>query len=278
MVRFKYKNSEKAGEVVQHSYEISDFDDLVFEHRNREYGAYQLRKRYVRALFTGIIIASLFGISLVLIPFLVRPSDEKVVYGGRGYAISVRMENFNTPPQEQIYVPAGPPPPPSVKASEPIEYVAPEVVDTLVPVEMAQVSTDLILAANDDIIVDVPGSGFGDDLLAGGDGTGWEEPLYIVEEMPTFRGGGIDRFREWVGRRTNYPEEAIINKIRGTVFLTFIVEKDGSVSNVTVIKGVHPLLDEVAVKAISESPKWSPGLQRGQPVRVRFQIPLVFQF
>ena len=133
------------------------------------------------------------------------------------------------------------------------------------------------LASSDSDIIDVTaGSGFGDDLLPGGDGSGNEEPLFIVEVMPTFKGGDLNKFRDWVGKRTKYPEAAITNKIRGTVFLTFIVEKDGSVSNVTVIKGVHPLLDEEAVKAISESPKWSPGLQRGQPVRVRFQIPLEF--
>ncbi len=62
------------------------------------------------------------------------------------------------------------------------------------------------------------------------------------------------------------------------MFLTFIVEKDGSVSNVTVVKGVDPLLDDEAVKVISESPKWTPGLQRGEPVRVRYSIPLNFMF
>ncbi len=96
--------------------------------------------------------------------------------------------------------------------------------------------------------------------------------------MPSFKGGGFEKFREWVQKRTNYPQEAIDKKVRGKVFLTFIVEKDGSVSNVTVVKGVDPLLDNEAVKAISESPKWEPGLQRGQPVRVRYSIPLNFSF
>jgi protein TonB len=96
--------------------------------------------------------------------------------------------------------------------------------------------------------------------------------------MPTFKGGDLSKFRDWVWKRTNYPQAAIDKKIRGTVFLTFIVEKDGSVTNVTVIKGVDPIVDYEAVKTISESPKWSPGLQRGQPVRVRFQIPMNFMF
>jgi len=159
-----------------------------------------------------------------------------------------------------------------------VEYVPPVIVDSILPIEQTMVSTDEVLASAEGDIVDASGSGFGDDLLPGGDGTGSDEPLFIVETMPTFKGGDLTEFRNWVGKRTRYPEAAIINKIRGTVFLTFIVEKDGSVSNVTVVKGVHPLLDEEAVRAISDSPKWSPGLQRGLPVRVRFQIPLDFRY
>lgn len=272
----KKRDTRLSGDKVHHSFEISDFDDLVFEHRNREYGAYQLRKRYNRALFTGLIISSLLGILMVVVPFIVRPGPEKVLAGGRGYAVSVRMENL-TPPQEEIYVPPAPPPPTRTsKMAEPVEYVPPVVVDTIIPVELTQIATDAALASEGNELAEAGGSGFGDDLLSGGDGSGFEEPLFIVEVMPTFRGGDLTKFREWVSKRTNYPPAAIENKIRGTVFLTFIVEKDGSVSNVTILKGVHPLLDEEAIKVISESPKWSPGLQRGQPVRVRFQIPLSF--
>jgi protein TonB len=276
-VKIKKRDKGLIRETVHQSYWISDFDDLVFENRNREYGAYQLRKKYNRALLTGVIIASLFGISIVIIPFLARPDPDKIVLGGSGYTLSVRMENFE-PPRERIYVPTGPPPPEAAKMQEPVKYVPPVVVDTVVPVELTQVTTDAVLASRDNELIDATGSGFGDDLLSGGDGTGTEEPLFLVEVMPTFRGGDLNKFRDWVQKRTNYPEAAIINKIRGTVFLTFIVEKDGTVSNVTVIKGVHPLLDEEAVKTISESPRWSPGLQRGQPVRVRFQIPLSFAY
>jgi protein TonB len=94
--------------------------------------------------------------------------------------------------------------------------------------------------------------------------------------MPTFRGGDINKFRDWVQRRTNYPQAAIEQKIQGKVFLTFIIEPDGSVSNVTVVKGVAQIIDDEAVKAIQSSPKWSPGLQRGQAVRVRFSMWLNF--
>ncbi len=257
-------------------FNVTDFDDLVFENRNRDYGAYQLRKRYFRALFTGLIVAVAVALISVLIPFLSRPDDEYVVSGGFGYSVSVQMENLELP--EQIYVPPAPAPPAASRPAESVEYVPPVVVDSIIPLDSSPVATDVALASSGDDLTEGPGSGFGEDLIPGGTGEGLEEPLFLVEVMPTFRGGDLTKFREWVGKRTNYPEEAINAKLRGTVFLTFIVEKDGSVSNVTVIKGVHPLLDEEAIKAISESPKWSPGLQRGQPVRVRFQIPLTFRY
>jgi len=275
-VKLNWKNTGPAAGTDHQPFKISDFDDLVFEHRNREYGAYDLRKRYNRAVLAGTIIAVLAAFIAIMIPFISRPSGERVVTGGDGF-YQVKMENLQ-PPEELIYIPPAPPPPEAAKTRETVEYVPPVVVDTVIPIEQTMVSTDEALASADGDVIDASGSGFGDDLLPGGDGTGSEEPLFIVETMPSFKGGDLTVFRNWVGKRTRYPETAIINKIRGTVFLTFIVEKDGSVSNVTVVKGVHPLLDEEAVKAISDSPKWSPGLQRGQPVRVRFQIPLDFRY
>ena len=77
-------------------------------------------------------------------------------------------------------------------------------------------------------------------------------------------------------KRTNYPQAAVDSRIQGKVYLTFIIETDGSVSNVTIVKGVDPLIDVEAVRTIQSSPKWSPGLQRGQPVRVRYSMSLSF--
>lgn len=274
-MKVNFKNIVKGEIGGRFPAEMTDFDDIVFEHRNREYGAYQLRKRYNRVLFAGLLIASVLVSLAVIIPFLSRPVDERVVTGGGGY-VQVQLENLEQP--EEIYVPPAPPPQEPAKIEEAVRYVPPVVVDSILPIEQAPLSTDEILASPEGEIVDAIGSGFGDSLIPGTEGGGTEEPMFQVEVMPSFRGGDLSKFRLWVGNRTPYPKAAMDNKIRGTVFLTFVVEKDGSVSNVTVVKGVHPLLDSTAVKAISESPKWSPGLQRGQPVRVRFSIPLVFMF
>jgi periplasmic protein TonB len=276
-VKIKKTDRELSGKTDLHTSEIRDFDDLVFEKRNKAYGAYQLRKKYNSVLNTGTLLASLFGVIVVVLPFIARPVNEHIVTGGNG-GVQVTIQNLEQPPEEKIYVPPVPPPSEAAKMPETVKYVPPVVVDTIVPVEQAQITTDAALASQDSELIDAAGSTFGDGLLPEGDGSGTEEPLFIVEVMPSFKGGDQNKFREWVGKRTNYPQAAIDNKIRGTVYLTFIVEKDGSVSNVTVVKGVHPLLDNEAVKAISESPKWTPGLQRGQPVRVRFQIPLSFNY
>lgn len=105
----KNRNRDKQSSVNndKHSFRIKDFDDLVFENRNREYGAYKLRKRYNRALLTGVIIGSLLMTAVVLIPFLKRPPVDRILSGGAGFR-SVQMENY-MPPEEEIYVPPAPP-------------------------------------------------------------------------------------------------------------------------------------------------------------------------
>ena len=104
-----------------------------------------------------------------------------------------------------------------------------------------------------------------------------EEVFVIVEDMPKFKGGDINTFREWVQKRVRYPELAAENGIQGRVFITFVVETNGTVSNVTISRSVDQLLDEAAKEAVMASPKWEPGMQRGRPVRVRYSIPIIFQ-
>ena len=95
--------------------------------------------------------------------------------------------------------------------------------------------------------------------------------------LTKFRGGDINKFREWVQKKTKYPEIATINGIQGKVYVTFIVERDGTVSNGKVVKGVDPLINDEALKAVMSSPKWTPGKQRGTAVRVSYIIMINFQ-
>jgi len=104
-----------------------------------------------------------------------------------------------------------------------------------------------------------------------------EQIFVIVEDMPTFHGGDVDKFRDWVQSRVKYPQIAAENGIQGRVFIMFVVEPDGSVSNVTILRSVDPALDNEAKRVVESSPKWVPGKQRGAPVRVRFSMPINFQ-
>jgi len=104
-----------------------------------------------------------------------------------------------------------------------------------------------------------------------------EEVFVIVEDMPKFKGGDINKFREWVQKRVRYPEIAAENSIQGRVYVTFVVETSGLVSNVSITRSVDAILDNAAKEAVEASPKWEPGMQRGRPVRVRYSIPIIFQ-
>lgn len=103
-----------------------------------------------------------------------------------------------------------------------------------------------------------------------------EEIFVIVEDMPSFQGGDINKFREFINRNLRYPEIAAENGIQGRVILSFVVEPHGGVSNVRILRGVDPALDKEAIRVVESSPKWKPGMQRGKPVRVSFNIPIIF--
>ncbi len=104
-----------------------------------------------------------------------------------------------------------------------------------------------------------------------------EEIFLTAETMPTFEGGGLDKFRSWVQSKFRYPVVAQENGIQGQVVVTFVVGKDGSVSGVQVLSAPDKSLGEEAVRVIESSPKWSPGKQRGNTVRIRYNLPIQFR-
>lgn len=104
-----------------------------------------------------------------------------------------------------------------------------------------------------------------------------DETFTKVEDMPTFRGKEAGYFREWIYKNLTYPQKAIDNQIQGTVYISFVINKDGAVSDIEIVRGVHALLDNETVRVISSSPPWEPGRQWGKPVRVKFIFPLSFK-
>lgn len=104
-----------------------------------------------------------------------------------------------------------------------------------------------------------------------------DTPIIKAEKMPTFQGGDLMKFREWVQKRLRYPQIAQENGISGRVTLSFVIEKDGSLTNIEVMQSPDRSLSEEAIRVLKTSPKWEPGKQRNQPVRVKYTLPVAFQ-
>lgn len=102
-------------------------------------------------------------------------------------------------------------------------------------------------------------------------------PFQLVERKPSFQGGDANQFSKWVNQRLVYPQIAKENGVQGRVTLQFTVEKNGSVTNVKVLRGVDPFLDAEAVRVVSLSPKWTPGYQRDRAVPVTYTFPVIFK-
>lgn len=105
-----------------------------------------------------------------------------------------------------------------------------------------------------------------------------EAPVIRAEQMPKFgKSGGLDEFRDWCLKQIVYPQAAIDNGIQGNVVLSFVIEKDGTLTNIKVLRSRDRDLDAEAVRVLKSSPKWQPGKNRGKPVRVTYTLPINFQ-
>ena len=104
-----------------------------------------------------------------------------------------------------------------------------------------------------------------------------DEPFIYAEFMPTFQGKDGSYFRNYVAENVSFPNDAREYGISGTVYVTFIIDKDGSVTNVEIKRGVHPVIDQAVLEVIKNSPKWDPGINNGRYVRVRYTIAIAFK-
>ncbi len=103
-----------------------------------------------------------------------------------------------------------------------------------------------------------------------------DQPFLFAETMPSFNGGDLSTFRNWVMARIQYPQIAAENGISGRVILTFVIEKDGSLSSIETLVTPDRSLSEEAIRILKTSPKWSPAMQRNQAVRLKFTLPVEF--
>lgn len=251
-------------------------NELVFEDKNKQYGAYQLRKNHNRNVALALLITGAsfaFVVSLPAIIDWIKNNTEEVV----APVDITSLDLTPPPPLDETEPPPPPPPPPPVM--ETVKFTPPvvtdeEVVDDPPPVqteETPQISTVTQEGTgNEDIIIpESTGNGVVEAVV--------EAPLAIVEQMPTFPGGELEMMK-YIQKNVQYPQVEKEAGISGTCYVTFVVEKDGSITDVKVLRGVSggPGCDREAIRVVKSMPAWKPGKQNGREVRVQFNLPIKF--
>jgi len=267
----------------------NDFLDILFDGRNKDYGAYDLRRRYNKRVRNAILGTT--AIALLLVGSYVVSNN--LMASERHIRIKPDVPVFELdklPPPETKVVPPPPPPP-----AAPAPMKSTIRVTTLAVVPDDKVSPDEEPPKNSDIQNKTIGltNTIGDDvngvesnLLTAGSGTGVVD-LYkapdkdkvfdFVEIMPSFPGGEA-ALMKFLGKNTRFPHMAQETGVSGTVFIKFVVDAEGNIKDVETV-GAHKGagLEEEAMRVVKSMPKWKPGRQNGQNVSVQFNLPINFR-
>jgi len=252
---------------------VKPFDEIVFEHRNKEYGAYELRKRYDRNMNLAFIIAiSVFVIS-VSIPAIMDFLDSIVPAEAD---TNVELTLVDAPPLDKDIPPPPPPPDPPPPVQETIKFTPPVVTEEPIDEKdipppqdeiKVQVGTETKEGTGD---IELPTEGDGKDEVEAP-----QQIFTIVEQMPEFP-GGEEKLFEYLGKNIKYPSMARENGITGTVYVTFVVEGNGEISDVKKLRGIGGGCDEEAMRVVKAMPSWRAGKQNGKSVRVQYNLPIKF--
>ncbi|TAH26452.1 MAG: energy transducer TonB [Cytophagales bacterium] len=250
-------------------------DEIVFDGRNQEYGAFELRKFYNIHLIRSVL-AGLFIFSLALFsPQIIELFTSKEAENENIVITEVTLEQ--PPPLNENEPPPPPPPPveapkiattkflpPVIKKDEDVlEEEAPPVVEEIKGNTAAVTQEGIV---SDEVPVEAPNTEVGEKT---------EEAVLWVAEKQTFKGGDIMKF---LGKEIRYPAQAQNNNVAGRVIVEFIIEKDGSVSNVKAVRGIGSGCDEEAERVIKlTNGLWNPGKNNGHPVRLKMMQPIFFK-
>lgn len=248
---------------------VDQLDEIVFSNRNKEYGAYALRRAYRRFVNRSMLFAIVIMLAVVLIPFFIW---KQTATAGEETTVTSEMMDMATNKKEDA--PPPPPPPPEQVMEQKAKFTAPVVtMDTTEVVEISQddlnQSTVNVNVSTEDVVVEDDGS---DDIIEEVIAT----PVFtVVEEMPTFPGGDESRVR-FLTENIKYPQMAKESGIQGTVYVTFVIDERGRVADVKVLRGIGGGCDEEAIRVVKMMPPWNAGKQSGKPVRVQFNMPIKF--
>lgn len=266
----------------------NEWTDLVFEGRNQSYGAYKLRKgTSKRNLWSIIVVAAvavLFFLGLQLLRMAQAAQELKneqavelaSLQQKKKEAKVEKKEVIKTEPEKVVE---------KVKSS--VKFTAPVIKKDNEVKEEDEIKLDEVEKSNKAIgTFDVEGNDeVGGEVLKAKEEIAAPEPpkheeenkiFEVVEQMPKFPGGDA-ALLSYLSSHTNYPTVAAENGVQGRVVVGFVVERDGSVSDVKILRSVDPSLDKEAMRVVKSMPKWTPGKQNGSAVRVKFQVPVSFK-
>jgi protein TonB len=259
---------------------LSEWCELVFENRNKEYGAFRLRRNAARYHLIGILGAGFVFLLVFSLPSLIKKITEK--QGEHDVSVRVLSEIQLEKPKEpeNILKDLPPPPPPlrnTIKFTPPVikpdEQVAeeeePKLQQEVVETKSAIGVVDFD-KGTDDVAAPLPV----DDKAVSGEGTE-EAPFVIVEQMPEFP-GGERALLKYLSKNVQYPELAAENGISGIVMVNFVVDAEGNITQAKVARGIGGGCDEEALRVVNHMPKWKPGKQGGRAVKVYFTVPIRF--
>jgi protein TonB len=248
---------------------VESLEEMVFRTRNKNYGAYVLRKKYQKYTLISLLIG-IFAIgAAVTYPVLAAYLNKSRIVKEN---TTVGAEIMNVPKED--LPPPPPPPPPPADVVQQQRFVAPIV--TTDSVETTMVTQDDLSSkpnteapAEENIVVEEVKTQVIEQAAPA-------QIFTVVEEQPTYPGGDEARIK-FLQDNMKYPEEAKELGVQGKVYVTFVVEVDGSISDVKVLRGVGSGCDDEAIRVVKSMPKWVPGKQRGVPVRVQFNLPINFK-
>ncbi len=245
--------------------------EIVFEGRNKNYGAYELRKSITKNTIKAFIIGTLvFGIA-VSIPTILRMIPDS----SEETTLDQKITTVKLPPKEKPKenLPPPPPPPPKVdqvKFVKPVVAKAEEVVEEIVVIKEIKdknIGKETIKGDPDaDLTVEPVGTGVA--AVVEEDNTVYNTAG--IEVKPEFP-GGIEKFYSFVQNKYQMPEEEGLN---GKVFVSFTVEKDGSLTDIKVLRDIGYGTGKEAIRVLKASPRWNPGEQNGKRVRCTFNLPI----
>ncbi len=264
--------------------------DLVFANRNKNYGAYDLRSKSSSIMTRALFVSGSLFILLCFSPLIYAklfPKEEVTVEIARPVDLTdvIHQMKPKTPEPEKKVEPAKADPVKVKTIALPSQVVVVNKVDLPDPPTIKEIQDAVIsdktqdgVVAPNAVLTDNKGNGDGSGVAKDGAGTG--DPNAVidlggVDEYPEFN-GGAKAWSKYMERNLRYPYQAQEENVQGKVFVSFVVEKDGSVTDVKVLKGLGFGCDEEAIKVIKKSPLWKPGKNRGVPVRVRYNMAINF--